>query len=177
MSPQAATTGDARETLREVFFALLEDPSDGRLDALTAEHPGASQAALAYLRARHVAGEAPREAWEKTEAFDDVLTVLLAQGGPEAAQALLAIAFDTPDTRQHRWLGPRVLAVVEPDDLARALLAALAPGASRRAHDNARELMYFTFDAADEDYAADDALAAELAAAMRAPRVAPTAQA
>jgi hypothetical protein len=172
-----AITGDPRATLAEILVALLEDPSEDRLDRLATTHPDASQAALAYLRARHVRGVMPEAAWESTEALTRVLCVLLAQGGTSAADGLLAIALETPDDRQLRWLGELVTATVPPDDLARALIAALGQPATTRAHRNARELMYFTFDAADEDYAADDALAAELAAALRAPRVAPAAQA
>lgn len=149
-----------RETLAEFFFGLLDDP--GEDGSWARPQPAVFAAALAYLRALYVEGGRPTEPWETTTAFMQVLRLILGDAGAEGTRGLIAIALETPDPRLLRRLADLVLGVVPPDDLARAMIAAVVSGgAGRRAH--VGELSYYTFDAAGEDYEASEALAAELA--------------
>lgn len=154
----------ARETLEAFFFELLDDPSEESFAARGRQHPDATDAALAYLRDRHVRAVAPAATWETSPSFHGVLRMILYAAGDHGTRGLVAVALDSPDPRQQRFLAGLVIGAVAPDDLARALCEALADGdEGRRA--NARELAYHTFDAAGEDYEASRELRERLASA------------
>lgn len=155
----------AKETVEELFNELLDDPSPEGLTRAREDHPDATEAILTYLRARHVAGAAPTESWETIEVLLPVLQPFLAGGGSAAASGLLTVALDAR-VAELRALADLVMGVVPPDELARALIAALATGASARWRTNARELAYRTFDAAAGEYQASRELRARLAAAL-----------
>lgn len=166
----------ARDVLEAFFFDLLDDPSEEVFAALCRAHPDAVEAALAYLRARYIDGVAPTAPWETMAPFISVVRMILVSGGPAAARALFAIAIDAPDPRQQRALADIVLGVLPPDELARALIAALMLGPADPLAVNARELAYHTFGAAGDDYAPSAALRDQLAASLAASRSGPAAR-
>lgn len=164
MTGAGESIGDAarppvHDAVEELFFELLDDDSDP-----TAAPPGAADAVLAYLRARHVEGVVPAAAWERTAELPGVLARVLAAAGPDATRALIALAL-VADPRQARPLAEVLIGAVPPADLARALLDALA-GGDAHVRRPIGELVYRTFDAAGDDYHPGDELRARLTAAL-----------
>ncbi|HVV87920.1 MAG TPA: hypothetical protein VHE35_32995 [Kofleriaceae bacterium] len=163
MTPALATP---RDTLAAFFLGVVDDPSEDGLAAQRAAHPDAPAAALSYLRDRHLAGVAPAEPWERTRAFDRVLRMILTAGGPDAARDLLALALRVTDLHQLRAVVELVVGVVTPDELATALIAALAPGHAPTIRATASTLAYHAFDALGDAYAPAPPLRLRLAALL-----------
>lgn len=160
---------DARTTLEERFYALLDDPSETALEDQVAAHPDTPRVAVEYLRARYVDGVAPVDEWERLDLLHRVLRLYLAFADDATRAALLDVALSADEPVGMRMLADMVLFTVPPDDTARACIAAFAADAPARRF-NASELAYHTFDAAGEAYAPSEDLAVVLDETRRAYR-------
>ncbi len=157
-----------RTTLETFFFELLDDPSDEGLARLHAAHPDAVEAALAYLRDVHLGATAPSEAWETVTTFSQVMALILTRGGGDAEQRLVALALNVTHLPELRRLADIVVRVVAPDQLAEAMVDALAPGHPASLRATVGALAYHTFDAHGDDYQASPGLQAALAERLSA---------
>ena len=135
---------DSREVVQTFLFDLLDDDSDRAFAELALHHPEATHAALAYLESRFVAGQPPHEPWEELPHLPGILARMIGRGGPSAEGSLVGLALRVADLSTLRFLGEVAMAAVEPDRLARLVLAGLERD-DARAH--AAELAYHTFDA------------------------------
>lgn len=159
---------DARATLEERFFELLDDPSETAVDDQLAAHPDTPRVVVDYLRARYVEGVQPADAWERLDLLHRVMRIYLTRADDATRAELLGVALNADRPTAMRMLADLVLFTVPPDDAARACIAALAADQPAARRFNAGELAYHTFDAAGDGYAPNDDLAVVLAETRRA---------
>lgn len=136
---------DAREVVQTFLFDLLDDDSDRVFAGLALRHPEASLAGLAYLESRFVDAQPSFEPWESLPHLPGVLARMIARGGASAQGSLVGLALRVVDLSDLRFIGEVALATVEPDRLARLILAGLERDEVTRTR--AAELAYHTFDA------------------------------
>lgn len=139
---------DAARELVETFFfdvVLADDSADRAFAELALAHPETTRAALTYLEGRYVKRVPAEEPWESLPALTGVLARMIARGGAAAQGALVGLALRVADPADLRTVGEIATLTVEPDLLARLLLAGLdgEPSVQFRAS----ELAYHSIDA------------------------------
>ncbi|HRE87550.1 MAG TPA: hypothetical protein PK095_00295 [Myxococcota bacterium] len=137
---------DARDLVETFFFDVaLSDSADRDFAELALAHPETTRAALAYLQGRYVGRQPAVEPWESLAGLPGVLAKMVARGGAAAQGSLVGLALMVADTADLRILGEIVMHTVEPDLLARLLLAGLESDPMTQFR--ASELAYHSIDA------------------------------
>lgn len=136
----------ARDLVETFFFDVaLSDTADRDFAELALAHPETTRSALAYLEGRYVERQAAVEPWESLAPLSEVLARMVTRGGPAAQGSLVGLALRVADPADLRILGEIVMHTVEPDLLARLLLAGL--DSDPMTQFRASELCYHSIDA------------------------------
>lgn len=157
---------EARDLVETFFFDVASsDTADRDFAELALAHPETTRAALAYLEGRYVDRQSMVEPWESLAPLGEVLARMVARGGPAAQGSLVGLALRVADPVDLRILGEIVMHTVEPDLLARLLLAGL--DSDQTTQFRASELAYHSIEASAGSFLPSNDLALVLNERLR----------